>query len=188
MEYNLKKWVRFSIYTLTVLININCHGQQGQEKQSLRKQTDSLDMVINAIRSDYKQINSDSLIYKVFEKDITDESAEGGFMREFFKGDSLKKVVLVFFGETGKISTEYYFKDGEMIFAYEREDRYENAIYEGAVKIASTSENRYYFNNKKMVRWIGPDSKNVESSKYAEKGNEILNDLDEVLGKKKKAF
>lgn len=185
MEY-IKKRTIFFISTFVLLFIASCSGQQSPKppKEDVLNKADSIDKAIKEIRKEYSKINSDTSKYSVVQKDINGESAEGGILKKFFENDVLRKAVEVFFGETGKLTAEYYFKDEEIIFVYEREDRYDSPIYEGNGKIKSTVENRYYFNHKKLIRWIGSDGKVVKPEQYLDKENEILDDLkNEILPK-----
>ena len=74
-------------------------------------------------------------------------------------------------GESGKAVEEYYYRDGKLIFVYRKESTYDQPL---SGKLVSTKENRFYFTNDKLIRWIDENGKQVatDSSEYQEKQKE----------------
>lgn len=183
MEYIVNKKVAFFILISTLIFVVSCSGQQQNElssKQKIINATDTIESQIKEIRKEYARINSDSFKYKVVQKDINGQSAEGGILKQYYFGDEIQKATSIFFGETGKLTVEYYFKIGKIIFVYEREDRYGFPIYNGKPKLKSIEENRYYFNAQKLIRWVGNDGEIIKASHYPDKENEIFKGLKEI--------
>ena len=81
---------------------------------------------------------------------MTGFSAEGGTLVAFYEGDALRKLVATYLGESGKASEEYYFWDGQLFFVFRTDSTYDKPF--GTV--VRTDENRYYFANARMIRWI----------------------------------
>jgi hypothetical protein len=183
MEYIVNKKITLFILLSTYLFVASCSGQQQKEvskKQNIMNATDSMESQIKEIRKEYARINSDSSKYKVVQKNINGESAEGGMLKKYFYGDKVQKATTIFFGETGKLTIEYYFKMGKVIFIYEKVDRYDTPIYNDKMKVKITKENRYYFNGQKLIRWIGDDGKIRDTQSYPAKEDEIFKDLKEI--------
>lgn len=107
---------------------------------------------IKFIKAQYANINATLKFDKKVEKEDTAETTEGNDVTLYFKGDTIKKISVVYYGETGKALQEYYFFNKKLIFYYFEEDRYDVPIYakNGGVKIASKKEKRYYFNEDKI--------------------------------------
>jgi hypothetical protein len=56
-------------------------------------------------------------------------------------------------------------------------------MYEKGSKISKVEEERFYFNNQKLIRWIGPNDKIVEANLYRTKEKEMVKDLNEDVFK-----
>ncbi|HZY36887.1 MAG TPA: hypothetical protein VFE53_09580 [Mucilaginibacter sp.] len=85
-------------------------------------------------------------------KEDTLESTEGNEIALFFKGDTIKKISAIYYGETGKSLQEFYFFNKKLIFYYFEEDRYDMPVYakKGNVKTTSKKEKRYYLSDHKI--------------------------------------
>ena len=59
------------------------------------------------------------------------------------------KIAATFFGETGKSTEEYYYRDGKLIFVFRKESRYHQPL---SGKVINTKENRFYFSNDKLIK------------------------------------
>ena len=106
---------------------------------------------VNFIKAQFTAINANLKSYKKVVKEDTAQTTEGNEVRLYFKGDTIKKIVAEYYGETGKSLEEYYFFNKKLIFYYFREDHYKVPIYvNSSVKIASTKETRYYLSNGKI--------------------------------------
>ena len=84
-------------------------------------------------------------------RDLPGESAEGGELTAYFLGSSLLKVVGKFYGETGQAREEYYFWDDRLFFVLRVESRYDEPL---SGKVTSKSEQRFYFADEALIRWL----------------------------------
>ena len=138
-------------------------------------QDKSEDDIINDIRQKFKTISTSIDSYKKVTKDVMDESTEGGEMEAFYDGDELKKLVVKLYGETGQSIEEFYFWDNKLFFVFSRDFRYNRPIYmdeEYAKQIGESEyfddaktvieENRYYFHDKKLIRWLDPKKNKID--------------------------
>jgi hypothetical protein len=141
---------------------------------------DSVEIIIKGIRKEFNKINSDTSKMRVTKEDKSGQSTEGGTITKFYDGNTLKKVRLVFYGETGKSTTEYYFLNGQLFFCFEQNDHYNKPIYEKNMRVNKKEENRFYFNKQKLIRWITDNGKIADKSLYPTKEKEIFDDLQDI--------
>ena len=128
---------------------------------------------VESIRQHYASINKNVALYRRVKKDLSGFSAEGGDLVAYFHGPTIMKIAATFLGETGRTVEEYYYWDGKLIFVFRRESHYDKPL---SGKVVSTVENRFYFSNEKMIRWIDENGKQIASDKdeYKGKQNEYL--------------
>jgi hypothetical protein len=128
---------------------------------------------IETIRQHYAEINRRVASYRKVKKEVAGFSAEGGDLIAYFHGPSIMKIAATFFGETGRTTEEYYYWDGKLIFVFRRESHYDKPL---SGKVVSTIENRFYFSDDKMIRWIDENGKQIAAaaSEYIEKQNDYL--------------
>ena len=116
---------------------------------------------IQAIRQQYAAINRGAAKYKKVKKELLGFSAEGGELVAYFSGPSIVKITATFYGEMGRATDEFYYSNDKLIFVFRKHSHY-GAPLSG--KVVRTTENRYYFKDDKLIRWIGEDGKQVSSS------------------------
>ena len=114
--------------------------------------------MVKTIRARYAQIEKNLKGARQVTRDLPGEAAEGGELKAYFKDRSVEKLSAMFFGETGKVVEEYYFWNSELIFVFRVESRYTKPL-SGAVK--SKTEERFYFADSKLIRWLGQGNKPV---------------------------
>jgi len=122
---------------------------------------------VKKIRKWFSTINTDLKDYTLVEKDVEDESTEGGFIKAYYNNDKLILMHCEFYGEMGNLVEDYYYNNEKLFFVFAIRNNYSSPVYEEVEKTISKEENRYYFNNDKMIRWIDAKSvKIVKSSDY----------------------
>jgi hypothetical protein len=128
---------------------------------------------IQSIKEHYATINKSVPKYKTVKKMLTGFSAEGGSLVAYFDGSKLMKMVANHMGEGGKAVEEYYFWDDRLIFVFRTDSFYDKQM---SGKVARKEENRFYFDNDRLIRWVGENSKQIESSnsEYAGKEKDYL--------------
>jgi len=142
---------------------------------------------VESIRQHYANINENVARYRRVKKNLTGFSAEGGELVAFFHGPTVMKMVATFFGETGRGVEEYYFWNGQLIFVFQTDNRYDKPL---SGKIVRKIENRFYFKDDKMIRWLDENGKEVaaDSEEYAPKQADYLKTSKQfVEGAKSKA-
>ena len=71
------------------------------------------------------------------------------------------KLVVNHYGEMGSTLEEYYYSDSKLIFVFEKVSHYNKPM---SGKVVRTVENRYYFDNENLIRWIDEKGKQSEVS------------------------
>jgi hypothetical protein len=125
---------------------------------SLRAVDRGVEEKVKSIRAKYAEIESELKDCREVKRDLPNESAEGGELTAYFKGATLRKLSARFFGETGKALEEFYFAENDLIFVLRAETRYTKPN-SGVVK--NKTEQRFYFADGKLIRWLNPDNKDV---------------------------
>jgi hypothetical protein len=118
----------------------------------------TLEEKVKTIRAHYNEVEKNLSHCRQVKRDLPGESTEGGELAGYFLGQSLRKLAAKFYGETGKALEEYYFWDDALIFVLRVESRYDKPL-SGRVK--SKSEERFYFADDVLIRWLDPGKKEV---------------------------
>ena len=128
---------------------------------------------IETIRSHYATINKKLSRYRKVKKELSGMSAEGGALEAYLEGDSIRKIVATHYGEMGKAVEEFYYWDDQLIFVFRRDSQYDKPL---SGKIVSNKENRFYFKDNQLIRWVGENGKQITSKQpeYGEKQREYL--------------
>lgn len=122
--------------------------------------------VINDIKKQYAEINANVAQYDKVEKEVYDESTEGAILIAYYDNKVLKKITGTYYGETGKTLMEYYFNGNDFFFIYSKEFNYEKPLsVDHSGKVASTTENRYYFYKEELIKWISGNKSILTTSK-----------------------
>lgn len=124
------------------------------------------EQLVLIIREQFKNTNANLNSYEKIEKDISSESTEGGTIRVYHVDGETVLMHCEFYGERGNTMEEYYFWNSELYFVYTVQEIYDVPIYVGNSKVSEKIENRYYFSNGEMIRWLDKDKQAV--SRYAD--------------------
>lgn len=167
----------FIILTLlAILVHSSIQGQTKEVKTTS----------IAQIKTVFQQINQ----YKNYQIVIIDDSEEflgnatdnGGSLKGYFKGDSLKKMV-VWIGLSNRVvENEYYFDKGNLVFVYSTDSRYGYNDGTGELddsKFAEVFKGRYYFSSGKLIHTILTDkeheiSKREDAEEFLSSGREFM--------------
>lgn len=139
-----------------------------------------VDSIIQSIRKEFTSINDTTKKYRIDSVEVEGLSTEGGSLKKYYEGNVLRKAVLLLYGETGQLICEYYFSGNKLIFCYEKNETNDKHINEGKPKVIATREERFYFHDHKLVRWINGKT-TMEKSAYPDKEKEILISVREDL-------
>lgn len=128
---------------------------------------------IQTIRQQYTAINKRLAGYRKVKKELSGFSLEGGDLVAYFTGPAVVKIVANHYGEGGKSYEEYYYWKGKLIFVFRKDQRYDKPM---SGKVVRTEENRFYFENDRLIRWIDEKGKQVASgtAEYQQRQDEYL--------------
>jgi hypothetical protein len=125
-----------------------------------------------SVRQQYAAINRHVARYRKVRKELSGFSAEGGKLIAYFDGPAIVKIANTYYGESGKADEEYYYQDGKLIFVHRKDSTYSRPL---SGKVIRTSENRFYFHNDELIKWIDENGKEVSP------GAEFKKEQDESL-------
>jgi hypothetical protein len=114
-----------------------------------------------AIRQQYAAINKRAAKYRKVKKELSGYSLEGGELMAYFDGPAIVKIVARHFGESGNTVEEYYYRNGQLMFVFEKVSRYSRPL---SGKVVSAVENRFYFQDDDLIRWLREKGKEVPVS------------------------
>lgn len=128
-------------------------------------------------RAHYSAVNRAIPKATVVKRDLQGYSAEGGELTAYFGRGAPLKFVAKYYGESGRATEEYYFWQGRLFFILRTSEKYDVPIGASPTpgKVNSRMQERWYFKNGKLWRWIKSDGKTVES------GAEFRNQNDNYL-------
>jgi hypothetical protein len=127
---------------------------------------------VKTIRAHYEEIETDLKRCTEVKSDLPDESTEGGELTAYLSGQSLRKLIAKFYGETGQAIEEYYFWNERPIFVLRVESHY-NKPLSGIAK--SKTEERFYFADGVLIRWLDPAKKEVPAGpEFQQRGGKCL--------------
>ncbi len=108
------------------------------------------DKNVSAIRAEVESINKNAAKFRQTTGELNDVSTEGGKITVFRDNAQIKKIVAEIYGEMGRSILELYYKNEKLIFAFEREYRYERPFGK-VLKIIPT---RFYFTDERLVKML----------------------------------
>ncbi|HEX8551541.1 MAG TPA: hypothetical protein VF681_08285 [Abditibacteriaceae bacterium] len=108
--------------------------------------------------------------YGRVERDLPGRSTEGGNLTFYSLGSSPRKLFAQYFGESGKATEEFYFRNNSLFRMRRRNSTYDK-LYG---KVVATEETNFYFNGGKLL----PGSSKAETPYSA---REILEDARDLL-------
>ena len=140
----------------------------------------STDSLIKIIKTKYLIIQNNIESYDTISKEEWEGSTEGGRVTGYYKNKDLKLIKGVYFGETGKTETEYYFDDNILIFVFEKNYIYNRPIYwdkkhaqENGDSVTFdhaktiTAEKGLYYYKEKLIRWVYDKRSEANLSVYS---------------------
>lgn len=170
--------MNYKIYliALGILISFKCYSQN----------VNNID--ISEINKKVDKINSEKLAYLEvnYNSSITTEGTQLTFGVD--STDTVKKVLVVYYGETGRSEFDYYINK-KLIFILNREVQYGHIHDETTdeYKIDHSkeywTEEKFYFNDKqKLIKWINSEDENITSQNRLEyKSDELISDYKSIV-------
>jgi hypothetical protein len=137
---------------------------------------------VASIRADVNLINKSAAKYKKQTRSVEGISLEGAEATYFTSGRGLKKITAKMYGETFRATAELYFSGEEMIFAYQRLERYDTHIaMTPPPKVVKIMETRVYYAGSNAIRVIEDKKKLAASDPAFGAAESGMNDLSEKL-------
>ncbi|MDO5986636.1 hypothetical protein Q4Q39_04375 [Flavivirga amylovorans] len=92
----------------------------------------------------------------------------------FYQGDDLKKSIVSFQGDKADLVSEYYYWNNKLFFVFKTKTVYQNPKWSEDFKESDKEkiENRFYFENDKLIRWIDQDKNQIDLNKEEAKNTE----------------
>ncbi len=188
----LRGVVIFGLSILMIACNQKKHETSNindlkKEERVLENKTEApkteADIILD-IKEKYASIHNNLKSFKVVTKEAMGESTEGGYLEGYYSDKALKKIVASYFGEMGKQVEAYYFWEDELFFVFTQTYQYNMPIHMEGSKVEAIEEQRYYFNKRKIVRWLNANKEKVSRSQFSQKEVDILQKIERI----KKAF
>ena len=175
--------MKYRLFFLFCFIITSCTNNNigGTDSKQANISVDT-EQLVAAIKKEYSKINSKAAVYLKVEKNVFGQSAEGGVIIAYYDHKDLKKANTSFYGETGKVLTEYYFNNDGLFFVYSIKYLYDKPMYTKGSKIASKQENRYYFLKNHLIKWLDNTNNGVNpnSKEYQDEEKFLLQDVERV--------
>ena len=148
------------------------------EEEIVTAEIPNEESAIALIRERYAIVNRAVPQYRKTERSLDGFSTEGGTLEAFYDGTALRKIIATYLGETGRAAEEYYFWDEQVFFVFRSEDTYDEPFG----KVVQTTENRFYFVDNRMIRWLNQDRRHVPSAEpsFTERQNALLKQTQEL--------
>lgn len=130
---------------------------------------------IASIRAEVNLINKNAPKYQKKTRTVEGVSLEGTEAVYFLSGRGLKKITAKMYGETFRATAELYYSGEEMIFAYQRVERYNGHVaMKPLPKVAKIIETRIYYSGGDAIRVIeGRKRIAAEDTAFAEADKEM---------------
>ncbi len=146
----------------------------------------NVDSEITYIRTQYKAVNELCKKITPISLDADNESTEGGELLGYKGEEAIIKIQSTYYGETGKLVTEYYYNEASLFFVFSSSFDYNVPIYDTESFDLSKSviiENRYYFKDAKLIKWLDREKKEVSSALFKDKQADINKESSLVLSR-----
>ncbi|TRX60692.1 hypothetical protein FNH22_06510 [Fulvivirga sp. M361] len=137
------------------------------------------------IRKLYKETQDNKSTYKKLTQDDFENSSEGGELTAFKDSKEVRLIKAKYYGHMGQSESEYYYLNNKICFIFRKDFSYNMPPTQPDYDDNKTTlkESRYYFWGGKMIRWITPDGKymDTKSIEFVEKSAEQLEWASELL-------
>jgi hypothetical protein len=151
---------KFIALTFVSVLCLTCYGQGKADKSSTLTQIKQVFKQINGYK-DYKIVSIDDS-----EEFLGHATDNGGSLKGYYKGDTLKKIV-EWIGLSNRVEqNEYYFNKGKLVFVYATDGRCKADNKTGEIdcsKFDKVFEGRYYFDRDKLIDTILSDKEHKET-------------------------
>lgn len=134
---------------------------------------------VREARALYARVNREHAGYRRVERSVLGLSAEGASLVGLYRGRELRKLEVTYYGEMGRTTEECYLDAGRPVFIFRVDERYDRPFG----RVARRLEDRFYFADGRLVRWIDPAGRRVPpgSAAFGEAERDALDGLAPLL-------
>lgn len=189
----VKNIILFILLIMALLFTLtNCSENVAEKQENSLSKPKTPQKIEKEIMEDIKNqfafINNNVNRYSKVLKDLFLYEDGGQKLDAYFEGNNKKKIVITSYSRTMRSIEEYYYGTGGLFFVFNQ-----NQIFEPLppdyhdTELVDTKENRYYFSNNKMIRWLDENKRQVSKNdpEFTKKQNKILNDSRKYTAKAK---
>lgn len=135
------------------------------------------------IRAEAAAINKGAAKYTKTTKNVEGISLEGTEVTYYRSAGNLRKITAKMSGETYNAAGEFYYRDGQLIFAFLKHNRYDTQIgLDKPPKVVDVEERRFYFADGDLIRLlVGKKELKSGGARY----DELQNSIVDISGKLK---
>jgi hypothetical protein len=171
MPYSQGAFVKKSLLIVIAALFVPCGS--ASNGATLPTPASQVTDAISSIRARYATINKSLRKYKTVKRELSGFSTEGGESVAYFDGKAIMKIATTNLGETGRSFEDFYYWDGKLIFVYRKRETYDKPY---SAKVISAAENRFYFSDDELIRWVDENAKQVApgGSEYREQQAKCL--------------
>jgi len=142
--------------------------------------------IFKQTRLQFKTINDEIKTYTTLSDDSTIvESGTDQIIIAYYKGKQLMKIEKNYLGDMAESSFQYYFWNQQLFFVF---TTFTYHSYNDGNEQTVTNENRFYFNDNKLIRWLdsGKKQKDKNSADFKNEENNWIENAKKLLDKYKK--
>jgi hypothetical protein len=152
---------------------------------SSRAMTQEMSPGVKEIKTAYNNIQKGLETYRIKKINIEGESAQGGFIKGYYKKNRLMLIVDEYFGETGKVRNEYYFEKDKLIFVLEQKFSYNAPFYDSSrfnTNMTNIISEHFYFQNDELILWLYQDKNQIRNNPdlIRNKAKQVLETVSEM--------
>lgn len=184
---NVKKVLSYSLLFVIMACGngtdntIDSLGNEASQRRENTEGTDDvildIEEIISNIREHYGAINYNVKYYDKVSKVVSSADDHTMSLKGYFKDGELRKMTTRYEDDFERLIEEYYFWDNELFFVYTQLDvdypHDELSNYQSE----TPGQNRYYFHNDNLIRWLDPEKEEVVASKFSSKEAKILSEV-----------
>jgi hypothetical protein len=163
--------IKFKYYVLLItFFNIlywaNCAAQESDNKKidqirqwymEINKNRDSFTKVVDNDINVYKDLNPQKYSFEsteIYRLALIN-------LERWFSDRKLVKAIVTFDGDSEDLTSEYYFHDQRLFFVFKKKIEYHKPKWDKKFdpNKKTVLENRFYFDNNKLIRWVDSSKK-----------------------------
>ncbi len=174
---------------ISIILSCSENIPPKQEKPVSKPPSKTEREIIEDIRKEFTLINNNTTNYRRVEKTLLAYEDGGKDLEAYFEGNKIRKIVYKGYGFTIQAVEEYYYwSSGSLFFVFKKEERYEPIPPDFIdTELAEVKENRYYFHNNKLIRWLDENKRQASKNdpQFSRAQRNILNDSNNYILKAK---